>query len=217
MQAERIPRLARDERLARHAGVWWGLAEGPSLTECRCQHAQGVRLTLHERGFGSEEGSRDCAIHLAAFDRRRARLAGLLEKHPERILSPRARPRGRSTGPAIEGINQAVRKDHLQVKPTAPGARRGSDPNYGGGVVAQVGTGTHGPVGLNGDFIAPEGGLVAGYRMEVVVPLTLQEQAGREHHEGQSQAPGYVRPPIGRQRSTLARSVTAAASVRTFA
>jgi hypothetical protein len=28
MQAERIPRLARDERLARHAGFWWGLAEG---------------------------------------------------------------------------------------------------------------------------------------------------------------------------------------------
>jgi len=28
MQAERIRRLARDERLARHAGFWWGLAEG---------------------------------------------------------------------------------------------------------------------------------------------------------------------------------------------
>lgn len=28
MQAERIQRLARDERLARHAGFWWGLAEG---------------------------------------------------------------------------------------------------------------------------------------------------------------------------------------------
>src|SRR3989442_5510516 len=28
MQAERIQRLARDERLARHAGFWWGFAEG---------------------------------------------------------------------------------------------------------------------------------------------------------------------------------------------
>jgi hypothetical protein len=28
MQPERIQRLARDERLARHAGLWWGLAEG---------------------------------------------------------------------------------------------------------------------------------------------------------------------------------------------
>src|SRR5688572_10633338 len=28
MQPERIQRLARDERLARHAGFWWGLAEG---------------------------------------------------------------------------------------------------------------------------------------------------------------------------------------------
>jgi hypothetical protein len=28
MQQERIQRLARDERLARHAGFWWGLAEG---------------------------------------------------------------------------------------------------------------------------------------------------------------------------------------------
>ena len=28
MRAERITRLARDERLALHAGFWWGLAEG---------------------------------------------------------------------------------------------------------------------------------------------------------------------------------------------
>jgi hypothetical protein len=28
MRAERIKRLARDERLALHAGFWWGLAEG---------------------------------------------------------------------------------------------------------------------------------------------------------------------------------------------
>lgn len=28
MQRERFQRLARDERLARHAGFWWGLAEG---------------------------------------------------------------------------------------------------------------------------------------------------------------------------------------------
>jgi hypothetical protein len=28
MQPERIQRLARNERLARHAGFWWGLAEG---------------------------------------------------------------------------------------------------------------------------------------------------------------------------------------------
>jgi hypothetical protein len=28
MQPDRIQRLARDERLARHAGFWWGLAEG---------------------------------------------------------------------------------------------------------------------------------------------------------------------------------------------
>jgi hypothetical protein len=28
MQPERIQRLARDERLARHAGFWWALAEG---------------------------------------------------------------------------------------------------------------------------------------------------------------------------------------------
>jgi hypothetical protein len=28
MQPERIQRLARDERLAAHAGFWWGLAEG---------------------------------------------------------------------------------------------------------------------------------------------------------------------------------------------
>jgi hypothetical protein len=28
MQPERIQRLARDERLAGHAGFWWGLAEG---------------------------------------------------------------------------------------------------------------------------------------------------------------------------------------------
>jgi len=28
MSAERIRRLARDERLARYAGFWWGLAEG---------------------------------------------------------------------------------------------------------------------------------------------------------------------------------------------
>jgi hypothetical protein len=28
MQVERIGRVARDERLARHAGFWWGLAEG---------------------------------------------------------------------------------------------------------------------------------------------------------------------------------------------
>lgn len=28
MQSERIQRLARDERLARHVGFWWGLAEG---------------------------------------------------------------------------------------------------------------------------------------------------------------------------------------------
>lgn len=28
MQAERIGRVARDERLAKHAGFWWGLAEG---------------------------------------------------------------------------------------------------------------------------------------------------------------------------------------------
>lgn len=28
MQADRIPRLARDERLARHVGFWWGTAEG---------------------------------------------------------------------------------------------------------------------------------------------------------------------------------------------
>lgn len=28
MRADRIPRLARDERVARHAGFWWGLAEG---------------------------------------------------------------------------------------------------------------------------------------------------------------------------------------------
>jgi hypothetical protein len=28
MQPDRIRRLARDERLARHAGFWWGLAEG---------------------------------------------------------------------------------------------------------------------------------------------------------------------------------------------
>ena len=28
MQPERIQRLARDERLARHVGFWWGLAEG---------------------------------------------------------------------------------------------------------------------------------------------------------------------------------------------
>jgi hypothetical protein len=28
MSADRIRRLAADERLARHAGFWWGLAEG---------------------------------------------------------------------------------------------------------------------------------------------------------------------------------------------
>ncbi len=28
MQQERIQRLARDQRLARHVGFWWGLAEG---------------------------------------------------------------------------------------------------------------------------------------------------------------------------------------------
>lgn len=28
MQVNRISRVARDERLARHAGFWWGLAEG---------------------------------------------------------------------------------------------------------------------------------------------------------------------------------------------
>jgi hypothetical protein len=28
MQPERVQRLARDERLARHAGFWWGFAEG---------------------------------------------------------------------------------------------------------------------------------------------------------------------------------------------
>ncbi|OLC37583.1 MAG: hypothetical protein AUH81_05875 [Candidatus Rokubacteria bacterium 13_1_40CM_4_69_5] len=28
MHAERIQRLARDDRLARHAGFWWGFAEG---------------------------------------------------------------------------------------------------------------------------------------------------------------------------------------------
>lgn len=28
MRAERLPRIAADERIARHAGFWWGLAEG---------------------------------------------------------------------------------------------------------------------------------------------------------------------------------------------